>query len=232
MHRNTSAALVSIMAAIVLCAPAHAQTMYRCGKTYQDRPCDNGQQGKVIGSTEAPRATSKSVVDASCAKRGEDAQKVVWSREAGALQDKLMAEARSGEQRKLIADVYAMRGTSSTVRAAIETDCALEKERSAQAAAMMGGVLAGPANDARRTGGDVSAEPDRNAAGAARAERAAAERKRVCDGFNARLAAYRDGQRAGGSISTMERLKSQRRDTESEMTRAGCDGGQRSMQMQ
>lgn len=229
MHHSTLGALISLLAGIALCAPAQAQTMYRCGKTYQDRPCDNGQQGKVIGSSEAPRASPKSVADASCARRGEDAQKIVWAREGGALQDKLLAEARSGERRKLIADVYAIRGTTGEVRAAIEADCIAEKEMAAKAG-MMGGDVPYPSRDTERKAAAAS-DADRKSENAVRAEQSAM-RKRVCDGLKEQLAGNRESQRAGGGVETMERLNQQRRDTESELKTAGCDGAQRSMQMQ
>ena len=33
---------------------AWAQTMYRCGNSYQDKPCADGQAGRVVGSTRSP----------------------------------------------------------------------------------------------------------------------------------------------------------------------------------
>ena len=36
---------------------ALAQTMYRCGNTYQDKPCADGQAGRVVGSTKSPAPT-------------------------------------------------------------------------------------------------------------------------------------------------------------------------------
>lgn len=232
MHHSTLGALISLLAGIVLCAPAQAQTMYRCGKTYQDRPCDNGQQGKVIGSSEAPQASSASVIDASCARRGDAARKIVWSREGGALQDQLLAAARSGEQRKLIADVYAIRGTSSAVRASIEADCVQEKEKAALAAAMLGNLGAAPSNDAPRKADDSGAETARRAANVASNEQATARKRALCNDLKAQSDHNRSSQRSGGSVGTMERLNQQKRDTDSDLKAAGCEDGQRSMQMQ
>lgn len=234
-HRLSTAfaAVLAFLAASALCAPAQAQTMYRCGKTYQDRPCDNGQQGKVIGNSGAPQATGKSVIDASCARRGDDAQKIVWSREAGALQDQLQATARSGEQRKLIADVYAIRGTSSAVRAAIETDCVQEKEKSALAAAMLGNTGNAPpasSNDTQRKADDSGAEAARRADNAARANQAAARKRALCGDLKAQSDGNRSSQRSGGNVGDMERLNQQRRETDGALSAAGCDD--RSTQMQ
>ena len=237
MHYKRLAAFVAFLAASALCAPAQAETTYRCGKTYQDRPCGNGQQGTVIGNSEAPRAANKSVVDASCARRGNEAQKIVWSREAGALQDQLLAAARSGEQRKLIADVYAVRGTSSAVRAAIEMDCVQEREKSALTAAMLANAGIAPSvssvssSDTSRKSDDGAAEAATRADNAARANRAAATRKRAqCSDLKAQSDRDRSSQRGGGDVGQMERLNQQRRATDSELSAAGCDG--RSTQMQ
>ena len=49
--------LAVVVLAVVGVAPAaQAQTMYRCGNTYQDKPCDDGQKGRVVGTTSAPKA--------------------------------------------------------------------------------------------------------------------------------------------------------------------------------
>ena len=94
-----------IFVTVIAPATVSAQTMYRCGTVFQDRPCENGQQGKVIGTNRASNSTqaaAKPAVDMSCARRGEEAKKIIWSREGGASAEKLMAEASSSEQRRLI----------------------------------------------------------------------------------------------------------------------------------
>lgn len=50
-----------------LATAVHAQTMYRCGNSYQDKPCDDGR-GKVVGSTKspAPVETTRVCVDGKC----------------------------------------------------------------------------------------------------------------------------------------------------------------------
>ena len=59
--RNLWLAIAALGTGIVLCAPAYAQQMYRCGKQYQDRPCDDAKQGKVIGSTGSPQSSGPAV---------------------------------------------------------------------------------------------------------------------------------------------------------------------------
>src|SRR4051812_17454103 len=75
-----------LIAGLIACAPGYAQTMYRCGNKYQDRPCDAGQKSKAVGSASFGAAEASSG-DAQCAQRGKDALKIVWSREGGAPQE-------------------------------------------------------------------------------------------------------------------------------------------------
>ena len=50
--------VVAVGVLAVAAAPAAlAQTMYRCGNTYQDKPCADGQAGRVVGSTKSPAPT-------------------------------------------------------------------------------------------------------------------------------------------------------------------------------
>lgn len=118
---------------LVAAASAGAQTMYRCGSVYQDRPCANAQDSRVIGRGQpAEPGAAAPAVDAECAARGEVAQRIMWRREAGMT----AAEQRSvhREHVLILDDVYRRRGTSVEVRRAVEADCVAEKTRSAEAA--------------------------------------------------------------------------------------------------
>src|SRR4051812_3189973 len=114
MRVNSWLKIVGVFAGAMLCSAIHAQTMYRCGSVYQDRPCEGKDPGKRIGSTGSAQSADKPVADAECAQRGAETLKIVWKREAGASADKQIADlnaARSGsskmfDERKLIADVY------------------------------------------------------------------------------------------------------------------------------
>lgn len=135
--RTGAAALLVLLAAMGM--PAQAQKMYRCGSNYQDRPC-SGQDSRVISSSGAGQAAPAAApVDAACVQRAGDAQKIAWVRESG----KTQAEQTSAQpgQRELIADVYRRRGSSLEIRNAIESECAAEKERAAQAAALVESAL-------------------------------------------------------------------------------------------
>jgi len=52
--RDSIVTFAVLLTCVVACSPAHAQTMYRCGNTWQDKPCADGK-GSVVGTTGAPR---------------------------------------------------------------------------------------------------------------------------------------------------------------------------------
>lgn len=124
-----------------LCSPAFAGgTMFRCGSSYQDRPCDAGQPAKVLNSsgvarehvaTPAPASSASAVtaavapprVDAECAALGNRAKQIVWAKETGRTAEAQLAAATSDEDRRLITDVYRRRGSALDVRSGVESDC-------------------------------------------------------------------------------------------------------------
>lgn len=110
---------------------AMAQTLYRCGNSYQDKPCANGQQGKVITVLKGADASPVSLNDAKCSQRGQEAQKLMWARESGVLEADMLAKAKSASERDLVGTVYRQRGSSAQVRQAVEAACVAEKDRAA-----------------------------------------------------------------------------------------------------
>jgi hypothetical protein len=229
----------AVLAAMALCASVGAQTMYKCGRQYQDRPCDAGQQGKVMGGAAPSQPAPKAGADAECAQRGSAALIVVWAREGGATAERQLSDievkntspSKKAEERKLVQDVYQKRGSAPEIRAAIEADCAVEKEKAAQAAALAAAAArlqgdiqpAAPVTPATSSGPsdqDLKAAEERR-----RQEMAAneAERKRrQCASLNADLERNRSSQRASGSIASMEKLNEQRRRIEGQVREAGC----------
>ncbi|MBR7746556.1 hypothetical protein [Undibacterium baiyunense] len=122
------------IACVLVAVDTHAQTMYRCGSSYQDKPC-TGQAGVVIGSAkkvDINELNSAVRVDPACKRRSEEAKKIIWMREAGAQQSDLLAKSSDAENRRLIADVYAVRGNINDIRASIEKNCMEEKDRNRQ----------------------------------------------------------------------------------------------------
>lgn len=223
--RRFAVAMLFVLAGFVF--PAHAQKMYRCGNAYQDRPCAGEQQGKVIGSTGASPPSAVPAVDGHCAQRGANAQKIMWAKEVGRTEEMQLSAASGAEERKLIADVYRKRGSSVEVRAAIEADCTAERQRAAQAAALVEAAArlqgqdapAAAAAPAAATSADPDAESRRQKEAAARQ---ATEKKVRCDSIAAQRDSIRSSMRTGGSAATMDSLRQQQQDVERQSNAAGC----------
>lgn len=224
-------AMLALAGGLLLAAQAQAQTMYRCGSVYQDRPCDAGKAGKVVGSTGAagPAATQSSDVDPECVQRGRDSQKIVWAREGGATEERLLSEASSAKERRLIQNAYRRPGAASTVQAAVEADCVAEKKRDEQEAA----IAIAAALKARREGGDApqSLQPSSNSgakeqavqiAAQERAQREADQKRRQCARYSQDMESLVRQERSGGSSSRMDSLNEQRRSLRERMSQAGC----------
>jgi hypothetical protein len=217
--------LVLVSGSLLIAFQAQAQTLYRCGSVYQDRPCDAGKTGKVLGSTGSGAAAApESGIDPECVQRGKDSNKIVWAREGGATEERLLSEASSARERRLIQNAYRRPGAASTVQAAVEADCVAEREREAQQAA----IAIAAALKAQREGGTVQT-PDPQAqeqaaqiAAQQRTEREAEYKKRQCTRYGEEMESLRRAERAGGSASRMDSLNEQRRNLREQMSRAGC----------
>lgn len=231
MNRFLTAGFL-LITALLVCAPGYAQMMYRCGNKYQDRPCDAGQKGKAVGSASFGAAEA-STGDAQCAQRGKDSLKIVWAREGGATQERLVSEAGTSQEKRFVADVYRRRGSAAQVQAAVESDCVAEKQKEAEANALA--IAAAKARaDLRETRGDPQPAPpvptsqpgsDAGAAERAKQERAAQEasaKKATCASFNSQMEDLRSRERAGGTVRMMERLADERRQLQGRMTSSGC----------
>ena len=224
------------LVALTVCLPASAplaQKMYRCGNEYQDRPCGGGKEGKDMSVGGASGKVSNSPIAAPaeaagspvCPQRGAESRKIVWAREAGETQEKMLSLERDPGRRKLIADVYRIRGTAAEVRRRIETECQVEMAENAKAVALheqmvRAGVLP-PVQQAAPV--DPGAQ-ERNAA-ASNAElkqRDAARKKARCTDLATNAESLREQERRGGSIERMNSLRRQRASTDDELRKVGC----------
>jgi hypothetical protein len=156
-------------------------------------------------------------MDSDCIKRGVQAQQIVWSRESGKTADDLTVQAPNDQYRRLIADVYAVRGTAPEVRALIQTKCMQEKEQAAQMAAMAAAMAKGqpaanPAPEAKpvATGNSEPAKPS------------VVAKSPVCDKSKAQLESILSQERLGGSVTVMESLRQQRASIENNARAQGC----------
>jgi hypothetical protein len=230
MARSFMQCLV-LAAGLFVCAQGYGQTMFRCGNKYQDRPCDAGQKGKVVGSTGVGAASAAASGDAQCAQRGKDALKIVWSREGGATQERLESEASSGQQRRFVRDVYSRRGSASQVQAAVEADCVVEKQKEAEANALAiaAAKARGDVSEMRGepAGGSPSIgmsqpAPDPAAAERAKQERDAERKKRTCASLNDSMESLTARERRGGSAGVMDAMRGERRSLQSQLSKNSC----------
>lgn len=199
----------------------HAQSLYRCGNTYQDKPCEKGDQ-KVVGVNRAVATNEKSVLDISCTRLGEQAKKIIWMREGGALKEKLLSEASGEEQRKLIVDVYSVRGNSADVRSAIENECMAQKAND-----RLLGKVAADASSASTPKKPAANEQKAEAGKSATANQEAIDKqkKQFCSLLRNQVTSARDAQRAGASADQQDTLNQQKRELESQLKTSGCDSG-------
>jgi len=225
-HRVCRAIVFAFIGSSIWTA-VEAQKMYRCGNTYQDRPCELGEN-KVVGHSNATVPVAKSGADTECTRRGEEAQKIVWAREAGVTEEKMQSEARDSARQKLISDVYRNRGSAPVVKAAIEADCMAEKERAAQAADLINAANKllkqnQPPTDGAGSGRQAEAPPIARAPTAAESDEAGNKKEKArCEALQRRLDDVRRKQRAGGSAADMDELNERFRDLNSQIFSSGC----------
>jgi hypothetical protein len=214
---------------VLLCTHVQAQQMYRCGKVFQDRPCDGNQQiNTPAASSSTAQNAARPATNQECVRRGEEAQKIVWAKEAGRTEEMQLAAA-SPAQKQLISDVYRRRGTSTEMRAAIEADCNAEKERAAQAAALIsaGNKMLEPNRSAAPSSAGGSGDAGQSATAVptpTRESLAAAEAKKQdrCKSLNSQLTRIREQQRRGTSAANMDRLNSEYAETDRTRRDEGC----------
>lgn len=233
MYKRTKTTRNAVVAAILLLgltfyAQANAQSLFRCGKTYQDRPCDAGQETKILTSRAPSSPGIAGSADAMCNQRGAAAQRIVWAREAGAILDQQLAKTRSRDEQNLIIDVYNRRGTSAEIRTAIEADCIAEKEKAARLAALLR-MSEPPANATNDTEpvrqkdahNQHNQPPIKTASHDQRAQDA--ERKKMrCNGLQAQLENVKARQRTGGSMATMDMLNRDKSHIEKQLIQDAC----------
>jgi hypothetical protein len=237
-HQKSWLAITLLVVGVSLYGPVNAQKLYRCGSAYQDRPCE-GEPGRVVGNAIAEnQTTSKQSVDSECARRGVDAQKIAWAREAGKTADAQLALTTNTEERRLIADAYRKNGSAALVRAAIEADCVTEKEKAMQAALLIAAAhkLRGTSSASTSASASTSSPASTLPSGPTEAEQKIAlsqekeasearqSRNKIarCSGLNSSLDNLRDQQRTGGSAIKMETLSRQREELDKSLRESRC----------
>lgn len=208
--------------------PADAQSMFRCGNTYQDSPCQNAPASKTFNSTTGSKSASTTpapVTDVQCSGRGAEALKLTWQREAGKTLEQQLNGVTSPTQRALIEETYSIRASAPEVRTAIEQACVKRKEEAAKVAALIEAAKAsnGAARPSASVSGATSAVAQQEqAASIAKPKDRADAAGQPCESIQTQLSRIKDQQRQGGSISVQEDLNAQRRDLERRASAAKC----------
>ena len=226
--------LIMALAGCLLASEVAAQKTYRCGSVYQDHPCESATQGKEVSVGVPARRTTASApatgaaMYPECAQRGALTQKIVWAREAGETQEKLLDGERDPARRKLVTDVYRVRGTAAEVRSRIESECQVEAAEHAKVAALAEALA--KANAARNSpsGSPNAAEMDRpsnmvvQGSSATQPQSDPAAKKAQCDRLDEKAKALRTSERGGGGAQTMDSLRRQRTELDESMRKLGC----------
>jgi|GEM_PF-733333 len=129
--------LNALICALLACSQASlADDLYRCGNSYQDRPCKGTKNSYLETKKSTPKVIkaeneSTSVIDANCQQRGEAAKTIAKLREAGKTQEQQINAASDVTSQALIKEVYNRRGSALQIQYAFEHDCMqlIEKER-------------------------------------------------------------------------------------------------------
>jgi hypothetical protein len=121
------AALAAITSSTAFC-----QQLYKCGVTFQDKPCDSEIQKKysaVTGSFTKEQVSPGA--DTQCAELGAKAVPIIQSRSGNETLESLHAKVdlrpigrqEKIKEKELINTVYAKKGSPIDIRRAIEIDC-------------------------------------------------------------------------------------------------------------
>ncbi len=205
----------------------YAQTLYKCGSNYQDKPCANGQTSKVIGTqrnaaTEVdPKAEPKGAIDPICAKRSEDAKKIIWMRQGGAAKEDVLAKSDSLAQQRLIDEVYATRGDTPQIRASIEKRCMESRMPQRSPESMSDAELLSVAKALEKRINNAE-KAEANRVSPVEQEAPAPKRKLPCQNIKMQMEIVNNSIRAGADTQTLQQLNQQKRDLEKDLAAGSC----------
>lgn len=222
-------AIAAFSTLLALATPAAA--MFRCGNTFQDKPCESGSQQVITpGRTgTAPAAAGAPVPQARpgglptathvsgdaaavCARVGERVEGVIRKRDAGATAQQQMQGA-DPETVRAVQMVYAMgkggKVTVAQMRAFAEMGCIGDEQVKSRTQAAM---------RAAREAEQQGLTPQQRRA----AVEKAAGLHDPCGSLREALASIDHLAKAGGDAAYMARLREQRALTEQQRNRLGC----------
>ncbi|MES2509413.1 MAG: hypothetical protein V4625_05750 [Pseudomonadota bacterium] len=155
------------------CFGTAAQNLFKCGATFQDKPCDAEVQKKysrLTGSFSKEQVTASA--DNQCADLGLQALPIIQSKmrnepvqglHAQVDQKPLTLQQRA-QEKDLITAVYSRSGSATDIRGSIESDC-MDRKRGNRTAA---GAYYTPIQSSSHAGRRVANDAARAAADAAR----------------------------------------------------------------
>lgn len=132
----------SVIAALIFtvaaCSSASGgQTLFKCGATFQDKPCDTEVQKKYSPLTGSFSKEQVNVTaDAQCADKGIRALPFIQARTRQetleslhtAIDSKPIARLEKVKEKELATAVFAKKGSPVEIRSAIETECMDSKQ--------------------------------------------------------------------------------------------------------
>ena len=132
--------LNALACALLTCSQVSlADDLYRCGNSYQDKPCrgtaSSHVTSKKVQHTNKTQAVKESqttsAVNTNCQQRGESAKAIAKLREAGKTLEQQVNATSDTTSQTLIKEVYNRRGSALQVQYAFEHECMqlIEKER-------------------------------------------------------------------------------------------------------
>jgi hypothetical protein len=137
--RSSIAALIFTAA---VCSGASGQNLFKCGATFQDKPCDTEVQKKYSSLTGSfSKEQVNAAADAQCADRGVRALPFIQARTRqetleslhARIDGKPIARLEKIREKELVSAVFAKKGSPVEIRAAIETECMDNKQAGTRA---------------------------------------------------------------------------------------------------
>jgi len=225
-----------ILIIVLICLPSigTARSLYKCGNSYRDTPCNNqAKQQKLknikLNNNQSNKDSHSALpVNVECAARGKSAQKIMWKREVGFTLEKQLKAAENKQHANLIRDVYELNGSSLHVKSAIEQSCAEQHERNRKAielereASRLRAGSNASADTADRPYNQTPTQiPSKNKESNA-SKQSSEKQKAACRNLEIQLQSTQASRRTGGNSSTMEALKKKRKELQSKFKSNNC----------
>jgi hypothetical protein len=177
---KTSGSMVLAICIASACSAANSQHLFKCGATFQDKPCDTEIQKKYSPLTGSfSKEQVNAAADTQCADLGVRAMPIIQARTNketleglhSQIDAKPIGRLEKIKQKELVSSVFAKKGTPAETRGAVEAEC-MDSKQTSKARYAISTPSVYP-DSSRFTDADARAEvfAARKAAAAARASR-------------------------------------------------------------